>query len=70
MRIDASSLIAAQSAQRPTQPAPRPVQSADNSLFEPLIFPEAKAEAAPSKPRTPGAQTPPRRPGALIDITV
>jgi hypothetical protein len=85
MRIDASSLIAAQSAQRATQPAPRAVQSgalgapinqraaqppSDNPLFEALIFPQAKAEAAPSKPHAPGAQTPPRRPGALLDITV
>lgn len=70
MRIDASSLIAAQSAQRAAQPAPKPVQAADNPLFEPLIFPQTKAEAAPSKPHAQGAQTPPRRPGALLDITV
>jgi hypothetical protein len=71
MRIDASSLIAAQSAQRPTQTAPKPPQPADNPLFEPLIFPQAQIEAAPAKPLSAGPQqTPPRRPGALLDITV
>jgi hypothetical protein len=71
MRIDAMSLIAAQSAPRPAQPAaPRPAQPADNSLFEPLIFPQAKVEAAPARSQGTAPQTPPRRPGALIDITV
>ncbi len=70
MRIDASSLIAAQSAQRPTQTAPKPPQPADNPLFEPLIFPQPKTEAAPAKPLAAGPQTPPRRPGAMLDITV
>jgi hypothetical protein len=72
MRIDAMSLIAAQSAPRPiqTQAPPRPAQPADNSLFEPLIFPQAKAEVAASKPQAVSPQTLPRRPGALIDITV
>jgi len=69
MRIDATSLIAAQSAPRPAQ-APRPSQPADNPLFEPLIFREAKAEAAPSKPQTVSPQTPSRRPGAVLDITI
>jgi hypothetical protein len=74
MRIDASSLIAAQSAPRPTQAAPTPQRAAqpaaDNALFEPLIFREAKAEAVPAKAHSPQPQTPPRRPGALVDITV
>ena len=69
MRIDATSLIAAQSAPRPTQ-APRPAQAVDNPLFEPLIFREAKAEPVPAKSVAASPQTPPRRPGALIDITV
>ena len=73
MRIDTTSLIAAQSAPRPTQaprPAPPGPQGVDNPLFEPLIFREAKAEPAPSKAVAAGPQTPPRRPGALVDITV
>ena len=81
MRIDATSLIAAQSAQRPTQAAPKPAHpgalgapihqgAADNPLFEPLIFPQTKAETAPAKSPAASPQTPPRRPGALIDITV
>ena len=81
MRIDATSLIAAQSAQRPTQAAPKPAHpgalgapihqgAADNPLFEPLIFREARTKTAPAKPMEASPQTPPRRPGALIDITV
>ena len=70
MRIDTTSLIAAQSVQRPTQAAPKPAQPADNPLFEPLIFREAKAEPVPAKAVVPSPQTPPRPPGALIDITV
>jgi len=70
MRIDATSLIAAQSAQRPTQAAPKAPPSVDNPLFEPLIFPQAKAETAPSKPQAQGTQTPSPRAGALLDITV
>jgi hypothetical protein len=70
MRIDASSLIAAQSAPRPTQATPRPPQPADNPLFEPLIFPQARAETAPAKPMAASPQTPLRRRGALLDITV
>jgi hypothetical protein len=73
MRIDATSLIAAQSAPRPTQaprPAPQGPRAADNPLFEPLIFPQGKAEPAPAKAVVASPQTPPRRPGALIDITV
>ena len=70
MRIDASSLIAAQSAPRPTPAAPKPAQPADNALFEPLIFREAKVEDAAPKRQGVAPQTPPRRPGALLDITV
>jgi hypothetical protein len=72
MRIDATSLIAAQSAPRPppAPPAPQVARAADNPLFEPLIFREAKAETAPSKPQTVSPQTPSRRPGALLDITI
>ena len=70
MRIDASSLIVAQSAPRPAQAALKPAQPADNALFEPLIFREAKVEAAAPKPQGVAPQTPPRRPGALLDITV
>ena len=73
MRIDTSSLIAAQSAPRPAQaprPAPQGAPAADNSLFEPLIFREVKPEPAPATPLAAGPQTPPRRPGALLDITV
>jgi hypothetical protein len=70
MRIDTTSLIAAQSAPRPTQAPPRSAQPADNPLFEPLIFREARTETAPAKPLAASPQTPPRRPGALVDITV
>jgi hypothetical protein len=70
MRIDAMSLIAAQSAPRPAQAPPKPAQPADNSLFEPLIFPQGKLEAAPARPEGTSPQTAPRRPGALLDITV
>ena len=83
MRIDATSLIAAQSAPRPTQAAPRPAAQpgapinqragqppSDNPLFEPLIFPQTRTETSPAKPISASPQTPLRRPGALIDITV
>lgn len=82
MRIDTSSLIAAQSAPRPTQAAPKPAQAggpinpgagmppADKPLFEALIFREASVETAPSRPQGTRPQTPLKRPGALIDITV
>jgi hypothetical protein len=72
MRIDTTSLIAAQSTPRPAQapkPAPQGAPAVDNSLFEPLIFREVK-EPAPAKPLAAGPQTPLRRPGALVDITV
>ena len=65
MRIDGTSLIAAQSvsqAQR-TQPAGKP-------LFEPLNFPKGEPESAPSKPTNNGAQTGFRRVGTQLDITV
>ncbi len=70
MRIDASSLIAAQSAPRATPAAPKPPQAADKPLFEALIFPQATVETAPAKPQIMAPQTPPKRPGALLDITV
>jgi hypothetical protein len=73
MRIDTSSLIAAQSAPRPAQAprlSPQGAQPADNPLFEPLVFREVKAEPAPAKPLAAAPQTPPRRPGAVLDITV
>jgi hypothetical protein len=66
MRIDASSLIAAQSAPA----APRAPQQADKPLFEALIFPQTTVETAPTKPQIVAPQTPPKRPGALLDITV
>jgi hypothetical protein len=67
MRIDASSLIAAQSAPRAAQAAPKP---ADKPLFEALIFPQAAVETAPAKRQVMAPQTPVKRPGALLDITV
>ena len=73
MRIDTLSLIAAQSAPRPAQaprPAPQDARAAGNGLFEPLIFREAQPEPPPAKPLAAGPQTPLRRPGALVDITV
>ena len=70
MRIDASSLIAAQSAPRPAPAAPKPPQQADKPLFEALIFPQAAVETALAKPQIAAPQTPPKRPGALVDITV
>ena len=74
MRIDATSLIAAQSAPRPTQAAPINQKAAqppaDNPLFEPLIFPQTRTETAPARSMAASPQTPPRRPGALVDITV
>ncbi len=73
MRIDTSSLIAAQSATRPAQaprPAPQDARAADNPLFEPLIFREVKPESAPAKPVAASPQTALRRPGGLLDITV
>jgi len=70
MRIDASSLIAAQSAPRHAPAAPKAPQQADKPLFEALIFPQAAVETALAKPQIAAPQTPPKRPGALIDITV
>ena len=66
MRIDATSLIAAQSAFQP-QRSPQP---ADKPLFEPLNFPKAELEPTPPKPLETGPQTAPRRPGTQLDITV
>ena len=73
MRIDGTSLIAAQSsfpAQRTQQPAPVPAQTPGKPLFEPLNFPKAPEQPAPSKPANTAGQTAPRRPGAQLDITV
>ena len=68
MRIDTTSLIAAQLAQRPSESAAQ--RSSDKPLFEPLIFPQAGTETAPSKPHGTATQTPVGRPGAQLDITV
>jgi hypothetical protein len=70
MRIDTTSLIAAQSVQRPAQPSPRPPQSADKPLFEPLNFPRAAPDTAPVRTPGTGLQTALRRPGGQLDITV
>lgn len=69
MRIDALSLIAAQSAPRPQAPV-RPTPPADKPLFEPLNFPKAEPEPAPSK--VPDARRPAaaKRVGSTLDITV
>jgi hypothetical protein len=70
MRIDTTSLIAAQSAPRPAQAAARPPQPTDKPLFEPLDFPKAGPEPRP--PKAPGTtpQMALRRPGTQLDITV
>ena len=70
MRIDSLSLIAAQSAPRATPAAPKAPPQADKPLFEALIFPQATVETAPARPQAVTPQTPPKRPGALLDITV
>jgi len=73
MRIDTTSLIAAQSVQRPTQAAPQAPQAhqvADKPLFEALIFTQTRAETAPSRAQGPAPATPVRRPGSQLDITV
>ena len=73
MRIDGTSLIAAQSAfqaQRPQQATPVQAQPAGKPLFEALNFPKLEEQPAPSKPANAGAQTPSRRLGSQLDITV
>ena len=77
MRIDGTSLIAAQSAfqtQRTQQAAPVPAQTPGKPLFEPLNFPKADEQPGLPKPAGPAghaaSQTAPRRPGAQLDITV
>jgi hypothetical protein len=64
MRIDAFSLIAAQSASRSARPEPAP--SGDKALFEPLDFPKSGAGPAASKPQLPQ----PAGIGSKLDITV
>ena len=69
MRIDAASLIAAQSVQRAHSAAPRTPPVADKPLFEPLNFPSAETASAPAKaPAT--AQSASPRPGSHLDIKV
>ena len=73
MRIDGTSLIAAQSAlqaQRAQKAVPPQAQLASKPLFEALNFPKLEDQSAPAKPPNTGAQTPSRRPGAQLDITV
>jgi hypothetical protein len=69
MRIDASSLIAAQAAARPAAPSRAPVP-ANNPLFEPLKFPEPGIrQSQPVAPQS-VAQGAGSRPGTLLDITI
>ena len=73
MRIDGTSLIAAQSsfqAQRAQQTAPAAAQPPGKALFEPLNFPKAEEQRGPSKPAVPAGHTGARRLGAQLDITV
>jgi len=73
MRIDGTSLIAAQSAfqpQRTQQAVPQAAQPADKPLFEPLNFPKTEPLPSPSKPHPTGTQTASLRPGTQLDITV
>jgi hypothetical protein len=73
MRIDGTSLIAAQSsfqAQRTQQAAPPAAQPLAKPLFEALNFPKIEELPVPSKPAGPAAQTATRRVGAQLDITV
>lgn len=73
MRIDGTSLIAAQSvsqARRTHEALPAAAQQAGKPLFEPLNFPKSGPEPAPSKPAEPGARTGAPRPGGQLDITV
>ena len=73
MRIDGTSLIAAQSAlqaQRAQKVAPAPAQTPAKPLFEALNLPKLEEQSAPAKPPNTGVQTPSRRLGAQLDITV
>jgi hypothetical protein len=73
MRIDGTSLIAAQSAfptQRASQAVPPTAQPADKPLFQTLDFPKAELEATPSKPATAKPQKGFLRLGAQLDITI
>ena len=73
MRIDGTSLIAAQSAlqaQRAQKAEPPPALPSAKPLFEALNFPKIEDQSAPAKPANTVAQTPSRRLGAQVDITV
>jgi hypothetical protein len=70
MRIDAASLIAAQSVQRPQKAAPQPPQPADKLLFEPLNFPKTEAGPAAAKPPATAQSAAPNRLGSQLDITI
>jgi hypothetical protein len=73
MRIDGTSLIAAQSSFR-AQPAPKapptPAQAPPNALFENLDFPKVEHQDKAARPAGMAVQTPAPRPGAQLDITV
>jgi hypothetical protein len=69
MRIDASSLIAAQAAARPAAPSRTPVP-ADKPLFEPLNFPDLGVRQSPSVATQDVPQGAGSRPGTLLDITI
>ena len=73
MRIDGTSLIAAQSyshAQRTQQAAPVPAQTPGKPLFEALNFPKTEGPPGPSTPPGTASQTASRRLGAQLDIKV
>jgi hypothetical protein len=73
MRIDGTSLIAAQSffqAQRTQQAAQLPAQTPGKPLFEPLNFSKVEEQPGPSKPADTAGHTASRRLGAQLDITV
>jgi len=78
MRIDASTLIAAQAARHP-QPAHAAGAPAQANAFETLSFPKAKLEIAGPKPvsvpspaigKTAVPTGQPMRPGSQLDIKV
>jgi hypothetical protein len=70
MRIDATSLIAAQSVQRSQTSPARAPQPADKPLFEPLNFPKAEPDLTAARARETRPLAASRRPGAQLDITV
>ena len=70
MRIDAASLLVAQSVQRAQSAAARPSQAADKPLFEPLNFPKIEAGQSPAKAPATTQSAAPRRLGSQVDITV